>query len=70
MEGVFRRQFRPLKRCKCIFWFVLKQAFAMLLSVILRVVGSSKTDSDDEYVAQTATWQPLLNRQTDPADTH
>ena len=40
----------------------------MLLSVILRVAGSSKTDSDDEYVAQAATRQPLLNRRTDPVN--
>ena len=70
MEGVFRRQFWPLKRWNCTFCFVLKQAFAMLLSVILPVVASSKTDSDDEHVAQRTTWQPLSNRQTNPTNTH
>ena len=44
------------------------QAFALLLSVILRALGGNHArgyDSDDEYVApRTTSRQPLLNRQT------
>lgn len=47
---------------------VILQAFALLLAVVLRALGSNARkdyDSDDEFLAPTRTSrQPLLNRQT------
>lgn len=47
---------------------IFGQAFALLLAVVLRALGSNARkdyDSDDEFLAPTRTSrQPLLNRQT------
>lgn len=45
---------------------IILQAFALLLAIILRALGSKPVkdyDSDDEYLASRASRQPLLNRQ-------